>query len=70
MFEFADLRKTKVFEELFEQGKGEGIVEGAQKTRRELVRKWLAKGLSVKEIADLLDVSVPEVRRLAKTAPK
>jgi hypothetical protein len=32
----------------------------------ELVRKWVDKGMAIREIAALLDISVQEVRRLSK----
>jgi hypothetical protein len=40
--------------------------EGREKRTEELVHKWLAKGMAIKDIAALLDTSVQEVRRLSK----
>jgi predicted transposase YdaD len=58
MFQLEDLRKTRVWQEARDEGRKEG--------REELVHKWLAKGKPIKEIAELLDTSVHEVRRLSK----
>jgi predicted transposase/invertase (TIGR01784 family) len=74
MFELEDLRKTRVWQEAREEGEEQGLQQGLQRglqqgqllTKKELVRKWLAKGMPVKEIAGLLEVSAQEVRRLAK----
>jgi transposase len=43
-----------------------GREEGREEEREELVRKWVDKGMAIKEIAALLDMSVQEVRRLSK----
>lgn len=71
MFPLADLRKTRVWQEIHEEGMLEGEAKGEAKgkdaTKREWVGKWLAKGMSQKEIAALLEVPVSEVRRLAKS---
>jgi predicted transposase/invertase (TIGR01784 family) len=78
MFQLEDLRKTRVWQEAEEagrhqgreqgreQGRQEGRQEGREKEREELVRKWVAKGMAIKDIAALLDTSVGEVRRLSK----
>jgi predicted transposase/invertase (TIGR01784 family) len=70
MFELEDLRKTRVWQEARAEGRQEGREEGREQGREEgreeLVRKWLANGKTVKEIAELLDTSVQEVRRLSK----
>ena len=60
MFGLQDVRKSKVWQEAREEREAE--------LKREYVRKWLAKGMTVKEIAELMDIPVKEVRRLAKDA--
>jgi predicted transposase/invertase (TIGR01784 family) len=67
IFYLADLRNTRVWQEAKAEGKEEGKEEGKADTQRELVGKWLAKGMSHKQIADLLDRPIREIRRLAKT---
>jgi predicted transcriptional regulator len=41
---------------------------GLEQVRREVVGKLLSKGMATNEIAALLEISLPEVRRLAKIA--
>jgi predicted transposase/invertase (TIGR01784 family) len=62
MFQLEDLRKTRVWQEAEEEGR----VKGREEEREELVRKWVEKGMAIREIAALLDMSVQEVRRLSK----
>ena len=62
MFKLANIRDTAVWKEAHEEGKEE--------TQRNVVRKLVAKGKSAKEIADLLDLPLRDVRRLAKAASK
>jgi predicted transposase/invertase (TIGR01784 family) len=74
MFELADLRKTKVWQE----ARDEGLEEGQQKGREQgetlmlqkIIRTMRSKGKSVKDIAEELDIPVAEVRRLAKNPGK
>ena len=63
MFPLTDLRKTRVWQEIHE----EGVEEGKRLAQAELVRKCLAKGMTAKEIANFLDISVPEARKLIKS---
>jgi predicted transposase/invertase (TIGR01784 family) len=69
MFEL-DIRKTRVWQEAFEEGREEGRrdlrEEGRREMREQVVQKLLAKGMPTKQIADLLDISVHEVRRLSR----
>jgi predicted transposase/invertase (TIGR01784 family) len=62
MFHLADIRNTRVWQEAEEEGR---ILE-----KKELVDKWLAKGMSAKKIAELLEIPVRDVRRLAKDVPQ
>ena len=78
MFDLVELRKTRVWQEArekgVEEGHKEGIEEGVERgqmlAKQQLVLKWLAKGMTAKEIAELLEISPQEVRRLAKSAAK
>jgi predicted transposase/invertase (TIGR01784 family) len=74
MFQLEDLRKTRVWQEAHDEGREVGREVGREEGRversEELVHKWLAKGMPVKEIAALLDISVQEVRRLSKNGPR
>ncbi len=55
MFKLEDIRKTEMWKESVED------------TQRQLVHRWRAEGKSLKEIAELLNVPVAEVRRLARS---
>jgi predicted transposase/invertase (TIGR01784 family) len=74
MFELTDIRKTRVWQEAVEEGKAEGKAEGQAEgmllAQQEWVRKWLAKGMTAREIAALLDITVQQVRRLARSAAR
>jgi predicted transposase/invertase (TIGR01784 family) len=70
MFHLHDLRKSKVWQEARQEGREEGREEGKSLLRREFVRKCLAKGMSAKEVADLLEIPVQMVRRLATDTTK
>jgi predicted transposase/invertase (TIGR01784 family) len=49
-----------------EQGIEEGRIAGEIAAKKQLIQKWIRKGMSQKAIADLLEIGVDEVRRLAK----
>jgi predicted transposase/invertase (TIGR01784 family) len=60
-FKLHDIRKSKAWQELRAEGRDEGKTE----TKKELIQKWMARDMTEKQIAELLDISVEEVRRLA-----
>jgi predicted transposase/invertase (TIGR01784 family) len=70
MFQLHDLRESKVWQEAHREGIEEGIQEGKTLTQLEVVRNCLAKGMSAKEIAGVLKISLVQVRRLTKQVPK
>ncbi len=69
MFKLHDLRKTRVWQEAHEEGVEQGVEQGVEEGRRlekqQLVERLQASGHTLKEIAQLLGISVTEVRRLA-----
>lgn len=65
MFKLTDIRKTRVWKEAHGEGKEQGKEEGKIAAKQEWIKKWLARGMSEKQIADLLEVDVKEVRRFA-----
>jgi len=69
MFKLHDIRKTRVWQEAREEGLEEGIEKGIEKGRslekKDLVKRLQANGLSLKEVAGLMGISLSEVRRLA-----
>ena len=62
MFKLHDIRETRVWKEALE----EGIEEGKQRRDEEHVERLKASGKTLKEIAQLLGITLAEVRRLAK----
>jgi predicted transposase/invertase (TIGR01784 family) len=68
MFQLHDLRKSKVWQEAHEKGIEKGIEKGREEVQLEMMRSFLAKGMSMKEIAGLMKLTAAQVRRLAKKA--
>jgi predicted transposase/invertase (TIGR01784 family) len=66
MFKLTDIRKTRVWKEAHEEGKEEGKEEGRIEVRKATIAQAIAEGMSQREIARLLKISVEEVRRLAR----
>jgi len=62
MFQLHDLRETRVWQE----GHEEGYAEGMALAQRKFVQKCLEQGMAQKRIAELLGLSLREVRRLVK----
>ena len=58
----------KALQDIYNDGVGEGRAEGRESLLTEQIRKKLAKGLSVEEIAEMLETSVEEVQRLIREA--
>jgi hypothetical protein len=56
-----NIRSTRIWHTAYEQGQHEGML----RTKCELVAKQRAKGMQHQQIADLLDIPVREIRRLA-----
>ena len=78
MLGLSELKKTKVYQEAFAEGeqigeqrgeqRGKQIGEqiGEEKTNLKAVSNMIRLGLSLETIAQYLDLSLDEVRRLAK----
>jgi predicted transposase/invertase (TIGR01784 family) len=82
MFQLEDLRKTRFWQEAHEEGVDEGLGKGLERglekglkkgrqegqlaARKDIVKKCKARGMSAKAIAELMGVSIREVRRLEK----
>jgi predicted transposase/invertase (TIGR01784 family) len=78
MFQLHDLRESRFWQEAHEEGRQEGRKEGRQEGRQEgrtslqqeLIHHLVSKGKTIKEIAEELNMSMAEVRRLAKKPAK
>ncbi len=74
MYELTDLRKTRAWQEIHDQGVEEGVQKGLEKgieegeirQKSKMVQRCLDKGMSIKEVAEFLEITVQEVRRLSK----
>jgi predicted transposase/invertase (TIGR01784 family) len=70
MFSLSELKQTRFYREAFEEGKEEGRQEGREQGRREFyssaVRRFLALGFSLEQVALCLGLSVEEVRQAAQ----
>nr|WP_293154511.1 DUF2887 domain-containing protein [Okeania sp. SIO2C9] len=62
MLGLSELKKTKVYQEAFAEGKDEGEVEANLKSVSNMIRL----GLTLETIAEYLDLPLQEVQRLAK----
>ena len=56
--------KEEGIEEGLEQGIEQGIERGITQNKKEVIFKLFQKGKSIEEIADLLDLSIDEVRKI------
>lgn len=66
MLNLSFLKETKVYQEAKEEGKKEGKQEGKQELFLEIVPKLLQKGLSIQEVAELLNLDIETVRNVAQ----
>jgi predicted transposase/invertase (TIGR01784 family) len=74
MFQLHDLKESKVWQEAeeigreqgWQEGRKEGQQEGRHERDRELVRRMSAAGRSLKEIAELLELPLADVRRISR----
>ncbi len=60
----ARINRDIYFHGAFAEGKTEGLAEGEILERQKNISKMLTKGMSPKDIADLLDISIEEITRL------
>ena len=75
MFQLHDLRESKVWQEAEqvgktlgrEEGREKGREEGREESNRAFVKLLQAKGKPLKEIAELMEIPLAEVRRFARS---
>ena len=63
MFSLSELKQTRVYQEAREEGEQKGRQEGRFEAKLEAVPKLLALGLTVKQIAQALDLDVAQVQQ-------
>jgi predicted transposase/invertase (TIGR01784 family) len=70
MFELNDLRQTRFFQDVFEEGKKKGkqevFEEGKQEGKLEVIPHLLAFGFSIEQIAQALGLDEQLVRQAAQ----
>ncbi|MDZ8049841.1 MAG: hypothetical protein RMX68_033530 [Aulosira sp. ZfuVER01] len=65
MFEFSELKQTKVYQEAKQEGKQEGKAEGKLECKLEAMAFMLSLGATVEQIAEALDLDVELVQLVA-----
>ncbi len=66
MFQLTDIRKKRAWKDAYEDAYKHAEKAAHDNVMDGLVEKLAAKGMTHKEIAELLEIPVREVRRLAK----
>ncbi|MDY7015992.1 MAG: Rpn family recombination-promoting nuclease/putative transposase [Cyanobacteriota bacterium] len=66
MLGLSELRNTRFYQEVFEEGREEGREEGKQEVTREAIPRLLSLGLTVEQIVRALDLPLEIVRETAK----
>ena len=73
MFGLSELKQTRFYQEAFQEGVEQGIkqgeVRGEVKGKLKAVPVMLAAGLTVEQVAEVLDLSVEEVRQATQSQP-
>ncbi|MEB3311598.1 MAG: hypothetical protein VKJ02_15335 [Snowella sp.] len=64
MFTDTDIKQTRFYREVFQEGRQEGHQEGCQEERQQLIRRLQQRGFSVDEVAEMLALSGEEVTEL------
>ena len=67
MLKLDDIRKSVAWQEALQEGREEGrrqgLDEGVLKAKQDLAKKFVAEGRSLRDVAELLDISQSDVRR-------
>ena len=69
MFKLHDIRESKIWQEAHKEGREEGWEVGREEGEsliKQVVQQKLRKGMSTKEVAAMLEISLAEVRRFAR----
>lgn len=66
MFSLSELRNTRYFQDVFQEGKEEGKKEGVRIGKLKAVPPMLAAGLTIEQIAQALELSIEEVQQAAQ----
>jgi predicted transposase/invertase (TIGR01784 family) len=66
MFGLSELKQTRFYQQAFEEGEQKGRQEGKQEGKLLAVPAMLAAGLTIAQIAEALELSVDDVRKVAQ----
>lgn len=66
MFGSNELKQTRFYQDVFEEGKQEGRQEGRQESKLEIIPQLLALDLSIEQIAQALGLDEQVVRQAAQ----
>ena len=56
------LEETRVYQEAKQEGLEQGIQRGREQVKLELVSQFLARGMSMEDVAQLLNLTIEQVR--------
>ncbi|MCC3424353.1 MAG: Rpn family recombination-promoting nuclease/putative transposase [Microcoleus sp. PH2017_01_SCD_O_A] len=63
MLNLSELRQTRFYQEVKQEGLEEGLEQGGQQAKLEAIRRMIAFGMNLETIAQLLDLSLEFVRQ-------
>lgn len=63
MFEIK-LQETRVYREAKEEGRQEALEKGREQAKLELIPRFLDYGISIEEVAQLLDLTIEQVEKI------
>lgn len=66
MFTLSELRNTRYFQDVFQEGVEQGIQQGEKIGKLKAVPAMLSAGLTVEQVAQALDLSIEDVQQAAQ----
>lgn len=69
MLKLDDIRRTRVWQEAQSEGRKEGLQEGLREGILQAAARLLARGMTIEDVADLLQLPVEMVRQGGKENP-
>ncbi len=69
MFGLDELKKTRYFQDVTEEARQEGLQQGRQEGKQEAIPNLLKIGLSVEQVAQVLNLTIEQVRQIATRSP-
>ena len=66
MFSLDELKQTRYFQDVLEEGRQEGRQEGRFENKLKTFPRLLALGLTVEQVAEALQLDIEQVRNIQK----